>query len=433
LNIKRYDIAFPDWVKYIWQPQVATWGYSLQLILLIATTAILVFFYLGRIIAAIKHLESIMQGCLLERASLKTGDKLETLSNTFNGLFDLHTETIRAYYRAYHTCEMQNNSIIELLKASYQLSQRDLTVQVPVTEDVTGPLAESINHLAIEFSQVLLTIRHIGEQMESTSVQVKQQNEALSKHKQAVHEVVNSTCSELSATYDAMTTIAEVTQSCHQMAVHTICSSEEAFKLLNHSLDELDKIRETMHQLAKQIQDWDKPIQKMKIIVALLYNNAQRLQFLASNQPVKASEATTEFSETIEWLHWLVEFSIPFLSQLSERLSNIEMSELDEAMTIMNKLIWQEVDVASVGERASKQIKAKPTSKTLHTLAQITVYSKQQAQISHDLQEQTNSIQESSQETLKELETQIRQAENLVAYAQEVIKFIQLFKLPAHY
>jgi twitching motility protein PilJ len=297
-----------------------------------------------------------------------------------------------------------------------------------VTEDVTGPLAESINHLAIEFSQVLLTIRHIGEQMESTSVQVKQQNEALSQHQLAIQEVVNSTSSELSATYDAILKIADVTQSCHQMAEHAIHSNEKALNLIAHIPDDLEEIRETMHLLAKQIQDWDKPIQKMKRLVALMQYNAQRLQFLASNQPVKASEA----SETIEWLHWLVEFSIPFLSQLSERLSNLEMSELDEAMTIMNKLIRQEVEAASLGERASEQIKVKPTAKVLPVLAQITVSSKQQAQISQDLQEQTNSIQESSQETLKELETQIRQAENLVAYAQEVIKFIQLFKLPAH-
>ncbi|EDN71760.1 hypothetical protein BGS_0764 [Beggiatoa sp. SS] len=98
----------------------------------------------------------------------------------------------------------------------------------------------------------------------------------------------------------------------------------------------------------------------------------------------------------------------------------------------MNKLSKQEVEAASVGERASEQIKAKTITKMLFILIQITVSSKQQAQISQDLQEQTNSIQESSQETLIQLETQIRQADNLVTYAQEVIKFIQVFKLPAH-
>jgi len=406
---------------------------TLLILLLIATTAVLVFVYFERIIASIKHLESIMievtQDYFGARSTLKTGDELETLSDAFNRLLDERIK-ILLIKQGYYNCEMLNNSIIELLKAAFQLSQRDLTVQVPVTEDVTGPLADAINATVIEITQVLLTVQHIGEQMESTSLQMKQQNETLSKHKKAVQEVVNSTASELSAAYDAMTTIAEVTQSCHQMAKHTICSSEAAFKLLNHSLNDLDDIWETMQLLAKKIQNWGTQILQMKLLVALMQSNAQRLQELASNQLMKAEKAA--FSKKIEWLHWLAELSIQNLSQLSAWLEKIEKIEIDEAMTIMNKLIRQEVDVASVGERASEQIKAKPTAKVLPVLAQITVYSKQQAQISQDLQEQTNNIQESSQETLKELETQIRQAENLVAYAQDVIKFIQVFKLPAH-
>jgi uncharacterized membrane protein YheB (UPF0754 family) len=95
----------------------------------------------------------------------------------------------------------------------------------------------------------------------------------------------------------------------------------------------------------------------------------------------------------------------------------------------MNKLIKQKIDLLSVSEQATEQIKVKPREKMLQ---QMTDSSKQQGLFYQDLQKQTDHIQESSEETLKALETQIRQAENLVTYTQEVIKFIQLFKLPTH-
>ena len=54
-----------------------------------------------------------------------------------------------------------NSSIILLLQAVSQLSQRDLTVKVPVNEDVTGPMADALNLLTTETAKVLSLI-HIS-------------------------------------------------------------------------------------------------------------------------------------------------------------------------------------------------------------------------------------------------------------------------------
>ena len=69
--------------------------------------------------------------------------------------------------------ELLNNSIIALLQAVFQLSQRDLTVKVPVTEDVTGPLADALNLLTDETSKVLLEVTRISEGVAVASDTVK--------------------------------------------------------------------------------------------------------------------------------------------------------------------------------------------------------------------------------------------------------------------
>jgi len=106
------------------------------------------FLFFGRVAAPIGHMETIVtrvaEGDFTARSDIDSDDELGTLSNAFNGLLD---DRLSALAKSEKENEMLNNSIIELLKASFQLSQRDLTVQVPVTEDVTGPLADALKNL----------------------------------------------------------------------------------------------------------------------------------------------------------------------------------------------------------------------------------------------------------------------------------------------
>src|SRR5439155_10849791 len=69
-----------------------------------------------------------------------------------------------------------NNSVIALLQAVAKLSQRDLTVKVPVAEDVTGPVADAINLMADETAKVLGNVMAIANYVAQTSQQVKVQS-----------------------------------------------------------------------------------------------------------------------------------------------------------------------------------------------------------------------------------------------------------------
>ena len=53
--------------------------------------------------------------------------------------------------------ETLNNSVISILEAVNQLSQRDLTARAPVTQDIIGTVSDSINALTDETAKVLRT------------------------------------------------------------------------------------------------------------------------------------------------------------------------------------------------------------------------------------------------------------------------------------
>jgi methyl-accepting chemotaxis protein len=393
------------------------------------------FFFFGRIAAPISHMEAtvtkVAHGDFTARADIKTGDELETLSKTFNGLLD---DRLTALAKAERENELLNNSIIELLKASFQLSQRDLTVQVPVTEDVTGPLADAINQMATETSKVLLNVRQVADEVEGASQHVKVQGDNVSKVAEAEREVVDSTMAELAAAAEAMNKIAEVAHSCNEIADQAIRSTDTALKTVNGTVDGIGDIRETIRETEKRIKRLGERAQEISSIVDLINNIAERTHVLALNasmQAAAAGDAGRGFSVVADEVQRLAESSRQATSQISALVKNIQV-ETNETIATMDKTIGQVVDGSQLAERAGEQMKdtQNTTSNLVQVVGQIAVASRQQAQISNDLRERASTIQLSTQETGRQLEEQTIQTERLVNFSKELIESVRVFKLP---
>jgi methyl-accepting chemotaxis protein len=394
------------------------------------------FFIFGRIAAPISHLEAtvtrVAQGDFTARASIKTGDELETLSNAFNGLLD---DRLSALAKAEKENEMLNNSIIELLKASFQLSQRDLTVQVPVTEDVTGPLADAINQMATETSKVLLNVRRISDDVENASNQVKVQGDNVCKVADAERAVVDTTMAELSAAAEAMHKIAEVAQSCNEIASQATRSTQTALATVTSTVEGMGEIRETIHETEKRIKRLGERSQEISSIVDIINNIAERTHVLALNasmQAAAAGEAGRGFSVVADEVQRLAESSRNATSQISALVKNIQV-ETNDTIATMDKTIGQVVEGSRLAERAGEQMKEtqNTTANLVQVVEQIAMASRQQAQISNELRERAKTIQLSTHETAKQLEEQTGQTDRLVEYSKQLIESIRVFKLPS--
>lgn len=393
------------------------------------------FFFFGRIAAPISHMEAtvtkVAEGDFTARADIKTGDELETLSNAFNGLLE---DRLSALAKAEKENELLNNSIIELLKASFQLSQRDLTVQVPVTEDVTGPLADAINQMATETSKVLLNVRRITDDVEAASNQVKVQGDNVSKVAEAEREVVDTTMAELSAAAEAMNKIAEVAQSCNEIASQATQTTQTALTTVNRTVDGMGEIRESIHETEKRIKRLGERAQEISGIVDIINNIAERTHVLALNasmQAAAAGEAGRGFSVVADEVQRLAESSRNATSQISALVKNIQV-ETNDTIATMDKTIGQVVEGSKLAERAGEQMKdtKNTTANLVQVVEQIAMASRQQAQISNDLRERAGTIQLSTHETAKQLEEQTIQTDRLVEYSKQLIESVRVFKLP---
>ncbi|MEW5757500.1 MAG: methyl-accepting chemotaxis protein [Pseudomonadota bacterium] len=328
-----------------------------------------------------------------------------------------------------------NESVIELLEATSKLSDRDLTVKVPVAEDVTGPIADAMNMMAGETARVLKDIRRVAEQVEVAANTVKQQGQKVSGVAAAERKMVEITIAHLEEASNTMNQIAKLAQACNDIATTASGSTDTALKTVNDTVRGMNEIRETISETEKRIKRLGERSQEISGIVDLINNIAERTHVLALNasmQAAAAGEAGRGFAVVADEVQRLAESSRNATSKISALVNNIQ-TETADTMNTMNKTISQVVEGSKLAEQAGRQMQEtqQKTTKLVDSVAQIAERSEDQAKVSKDLRARAAVIQKSTQETGSELEEQTAQTESLVQYSAQLLDSVRVFKLPA--
>ncbi len=392
-------------------------------------------FFVGNVSRPIGQLvdtvAAIGRGEVNTRAKIDTGDELETFANAFNDLLD---ERLSQVEKAENENDQLNNSVIELLKATAELSKRDLTVRAPVTQDVTGPVADAINLMASETGRVLTDVRRVAEEVEGASTRVNQQAGSVAEVAAAEREEVGRAVEELTSASQTMTRIAETARVCNETAERAIRTTQTALETVTTTVDGMNNIREIISETEKRIKRLGQRSQEINVTVDIINNIAERTHVLALNasmQAAAAGDAGRGFAVVAEEVQRLADSSRNATSQISTLVQNIQVETAD-TMATMNKTISQVVAESELAERAGVQMKETQatTSELVDAVKQIAHDSAEQARVSNELRERGNRIHHSTVETNRELEAQAVQTNNLVRFARRLLESVRLFKLP---
>lgn len=327
-----------------------------------------------------------------------------------------------------------NDSVVDLLEATSELSQKDLTVKVPVSEDVTGPIADAMNMMAMETAQVLLTIRTISESVETVSLAVKSQGDKVSDMAAHEREVIEQTIGHLEEASTTMNTIAKLAQVCNQTASLATQSTETALQTVTNTVNGMGEIRATITETEKRIKRLGERSQEIQGIVDIINNIAERTHVLALNasmQAAAAGDAGRGFAVVADEVQRLAESSRDSTSQIATLVNNIQ-GETAETMATMNRTISQVVDGSELAEQAGRQMQEtrRTTGELVTAVGQIAESSQRQATASLELRTRAEEIQEGTQKTRVELQTQSDQTTKLVQFSARLLESVNVFKLP---
>ena len=375
--------------------------------------------------------QKVAGGDLEARAKLSTQDELGELAEAFDNMLD---ERVSSMARASDENDKLNNSVIMLLQAVSELSNRDLTVRVPIAEDVTGPVADAMNMLTTETARVLGDIRQTSSRVAETAAMVENQGSKINQLADEERVIIEDTMSKLDEASKTMVLIARQAKASNDIATRATSSTQEALEAVAQTAHGMNEIRETIAETEKRIKRLGERSQEINSVVEIINNIAERTHILslnASMQAAAAGDAGRGFAVVANEVQRLAESSRDSTSEIAGLVNNIQ-AETAETMAAMNKAISQVVEGSELAQASGVKMQTtqETTAELVKSVELIAKRSMMQAQFSKVLRTKTEQAQKSTEETNAELKLQADQTTNLVSFSRQLLDSVNVFKLP---
>lgn len=379
-----------------------------------------------------KTVGQVAKGDLEARTGLSTQDELGQLGQAFDQMLNDRVSNMAS---AAEENDRLNDSVIHLLEAVSDLSNRDLTVSVPVAEDVTGPVADAMNLMANQTAKVLAEIRNISNQVANTASTVESQGGKINQLADDERQIIEDTMTKLEEASKTMNLIARQAKATNDIAAKATLSTQEALDMVARTANGMNEIRETIAETEKRIKRLGERSQEITGVVEIINNIAERTHILALNasmQAAAAGDAGRGFAVVANEVQRLAESSRDSTSEIAGLVGNIQ-AETAETMATMNKAIAQVVEGSEMAHASGVQMQAtqKTTSELVNAVEIIAKRSLIQAQVSNKLRDQTEQAQKSTEETNAEIKRQADETTNLVQFSRQLLDSVNVFKLPA--
>jgi methyl-accepting chemotaxis protein len=376
---------------------------------------------------------AIANGDFNARSDLGGDDEFGQLSRAFDNLLD---DRVTRLAEAERENEDLNNSVVQLLQAVAQLSNKDLTAKAPVSANVIGTVSDSINLLAHETGRVLSEVTSIASQVKLSTERVKRQAESVNATAAAERSDVERASENLANANKVMTQLAELAAASNRAAEQATSSTVTALGSVNETVRGMEGIRESIAEAEKRIKRLGERSQEITGIVNLINTIAERTHVLALNasmQAAAAGDAGRGFAVVAEEVQRLAESSRQATQQIAQLVSNIQIETADTINTV-NKTISQVVSGSELAAKSGQQMREtqQSTASLVELVKRITSSAQVQMKIATELRNRVHQIGASTEKTAAEILLQSEATADLSKSADRLVESVRVFKLPSN-
>ena len=406
-------------------------------ILGVAALVSIILFVFGRsLVKPIQSLQNtihlVNEGQLDARSGMQRSDELGELSSAFDKLLD---ERVAQLSESERENDKLNESIVELLKSVAQLSKKDFTVKVPVFEDVTGAVGDSMNLLASETGNALKDVRGISLKVAKVSSQVKNQASFVMGEVHKERKQAETAMDELRIASGAMQKISNDAQDANAQAGKALDNTQVALDTVNQSVQGINSIRDTISETEKRIKRLGERSQEITGIVNLINSIAERTHILALNASMHAAsagEAGRGFAVVADEVQRLAENAREATKEIGTLVNNIKL-ETGDTVSAMNNAITQVAKGTELAEQAGNaMLMTQASTKELVEAVEVIARSSgSQAKASVALVDRAKQIVVSTKNNDKHMKRQSVNTELLGRYSKNLVETVSVFRLPS--
>ncbi len=350
-------------------------------------------------------------------------------------MYVLGGDARRAAQIQQETNERNQQAILRLLDELGSLADGDLTVQVTVTEDITGAIADSINYALEALRGLVATINDTAVQVDAAARQTQATTTHLAEASVNQSKQINTASQSITEMAKSIEQVSANAERSAKVAAQSVEIAHKGGQAVRRTIDGMNSIRETIQETSKRIKRLGESSQEIGDIVELINDIAEQTNILALNAAIQASmagEAGRGFAVVADEVQRLAERSANATRQIEALVKTIQ-TDTNEAVISMEQSTAGVVGGAQLAENAGSALdEIEKVANHIATLVQsISNAARQQAQTAGEVSRTMNVIREITAQTTEGTNATAVSVGKLAALATEMRKSVAGFKLPS--
>ncbi len=328
----------------------------------------------------------------------------------------------------------QQQAILSLLDEITNLADGDLTVDVTVTEDFTGAIADSINYTVQNMRNLVGTINTTSAEIANAASNTKETALRMNEASERQAKEITAVASTISATSQSMQQVAASAEKLALQAQQSVQVAHNGAETVNRTILGMTALREQIQDTSKRIKRLGESSQEIGNIIEFINDIAEQTNTLALNASIQAAmagDAGRGFAVVADEVQRLAERAANATRQVENLVKTIQ-ADTSEAIVSMERSTQNVVVGAKSAEEAGQALtKIESASQELSKLiTEISSSARKESAQATNIAGTMQVIRDIAVQTSGSANRTANAVEELTVLSQKLRESVAGFKLP---
>jgi twitching motility protein PilJ len=326
-------------------------------------------------------------------------------------------------------------SVNQFLTVISQVAKGDLTLRAKATNDTFGNVAEALNSMLDNFTQVLERASRSASDVSTSANEILVASEQMASGATQQDQEITNTSSAVEELTVSMKQVSNNAEASAEAARRALEAAEQGNRSVRDTLEGMQRIRASVQATAKKIKSLGDRSLEISEIINVINDITEQTNLLALNAAIEAAragEAGRGFAVVADEVRKLAEHSRSATKDIAALIKAIQ-AETSEAVVVMEEGT-KEVEVgARLADQAGKALEAISTvvRQSAELVQEISLASKQQVRGTEGVANAMQIISNITRQTSQGARQTTRTVEHMVKLSEQLNEVFSQFRIGA--